>query len=63
MRQEIENAIADVVRAAEFLKEPLSCDFIETASVPIAECFQSGGKFSSLEMGGVCAMPCTLLKS
>ncbi|MGC1877785.1 MAG: SIS domain-containing protein [Rhabdochlamydiaceae bacterium] len=52
MRQEIENAIADVVRAAEFLKEPLSCDFIETASVWIAECFQSGGKILIAGNGG-----------
>ena len=52
MRHEIENAVTDVIRAAEFLRDPVSLDFIETASAWIAECFQSGGKILLAGNGG-----------
>ena len=52
MRHEIENAIADVVRAAEFLQEISSVNFIETASVWIAQCFQSDSKILIAGNGG-----------
>jgi D-sedoheptulose 7-phosphate isomerase len=52
MRHEIENAITDVVRAAEFLKESRSVDFIETASEWIAECFRSDSKILIAGNGG-----------
>jgi D-sedoheptulose 7-phosphate isomerase len=52
MRREIENAIADVVRAAEFLKEPGSVNFIEKASEWIAQCFQSDSKILIAGNGG-----------
>src|SRR5579871_4785251 len=52
MRTEIENAIADVVRAAEFLKEPGSIGFIQTASEWIADCFRSDGKILIAGNGG-----------
>jgi D-sedoheptulose 7-phosphate isomerase len=52
MRNQIEHAIGDVIRAAEFLREPVSLDFIETASAWIADCFQSGGKILLAGNGG-----------
>jgi len=52
MRREIENAIADVARAAEFLKEPSSIHFIEKASEWIAQCFQSDSKILIAGNGG-----------
>jgi D-sedoheptulose 7-phosphate isomerase len=52
MRSDIENAIADVIRAAEFLKEPSSIAFMQTASEWIAECFQSEGKLLIAGNGG-----------
>ena len=52
MRNDIENAVADAIRAAVFLKEPVSLDFIESASLMIAECFQSGGKLLIAGNGG-----------
>ncbi len=52
MRHEIENAVTDVIRAAEFLRDPLSLDFIDTASAWIAECFQAGGKILLAGNGG-----------
>ena len=52
MRHEIENAVTDVIRAAEFLKEPGSVDFIATASEWIAECFQSDNKLLIAGNGG-----------
>lgn len=52
MRNEIESAVADVVRAAELLKEPFSIEFIETASRWIAECFASQGKLLIAGNGG-----------
>ncbi len=52
MRHEIENAIANVIRAAEFLQEPSSIDFMETSSAWIAECFQSENKLLIAGNGG-----------
>jgi D-sedoheptulose 7-phosphate isomerase len=52
MRDEIENAVADAIRAAEFLKQPLSLKFIEMASLMIADCFQSDGKILIAGNGG-----------
>ena len=52
MRQEIEVAVNDAIRAATFLKEPLSMDFIEQASSWIAECFASNGKILIAGNGG-----------
>jgi len=52
MRNEIENAIADVIRAAEFLKEPHSIHFIEAASDIIAQCFLADGKILIAGNGG-----------
>ncbi len=52
MRNQIEHAVDDVIRAAEFLREPVSLDFIETASAWIADCFQSGGKILLAGNGG-----------
>ena len=52
MRFEIESAVEDVIRAAEFLRDPISLAFIETASSWIAECFQKGGKLLIAGNGG-----------
>jgi D-sedoheptulose 7-phosphate isomerase len=52
MRYEIEAAVADVIRAAEFLKEPSSLDFLEAASEWIAECYRSDGKILIAGNGG-----------
>jgi D-sedoheptulose 7-phosphate isomerase len=52
MRQEIYAAVEEVVRAATFLKEPLSLTFIEAASRMIADCFQSGKKILIAGNGG-----------
>lgn len=52
MRNEIENAVDDAIRAAEFLKKSDSLAFIEKASYLIAECFQAGGKLLIAGNGG-----------
>jgi D-sedoheptulose 7-phosphate isomerase len=52
MRNEIEAAVADVVCAAQFLKMPVSIDFIETAAAWIASCFESEGKLLIAGNGG-----------
>ena len=52
MSPDIENAVNDAIRAAEFLKAPASLEFIETASAWIAECFQSDGKLLIAGDGG-----------
>lgn len=52
MRNEIENAVADAIRAAEFVKESTSLEFIEAASLMIAECFRSDGKILIAGNGG-----------
>ena len=52
MRQDIENAVTDAIRAAEFLKNPFSLKFIEMASRTIADCFRAGGKILIAGNGG-----------
>lgn len=52
MRDQIGHAVEDVIRSAEFLREDVSSDFIETASAWIADCFQSGGKILLAGNGG-----------
>ncbi len=52
MRQDIEAAVADAIRAAEFLKKPSSLEFIETASAWIAGCFEAQGKILIAGNGG-----------
>lgn len=52
MRKDIEAAVADAIRAAEFLQQPSSLEFIETASVWIADCFDAGGKLLVAGNGG-----------
>ncbi|MBS0603424.1 MAG: SIS domain-containing protein [Verrucomicrobia bacterium] len=52
MRNDIENAVADVIRSAEYLKKPSSLEFIETASGWIADCFQADGKILVAGNGG-----------
>lgn len=52
MRNEIENAIDDVIKTAEFLKETASIEFMQSASLMIAECFQNAGKILIAGNGG-----------
>src|ERR1700690_2890945 len=52
MRQEIEAAVMDVIRAAEFLQIPASLAFIETASNWISNCFEMEGKILIAGNGG-----------
>jgi D-sedoheptulose 7-phosphate isomerase len=52
MRHEIEAAVADAIRAAEYLQQPASLKFIETASQWIARCFASEGKLLIAGNGG-----------
>lgn len=52
MRNDIESAVNDVIRAAEFLKKPVSLEFIEAASQMIASCFQRAGKILIAGNGG-----------
>ncbi len=52
MRKDIEDAVADVIRSAEYLSRQESLDFIESASIKIAECFQAGGKILIAGNGG-----------
>lgn len=52
MRQEIEQAVSDALRAIEYLKFPASIEFIETASEWIAACFARGGKVLIAGNGG-----------
>lgn len=52
MREQIENAVADVIRSAEFLKDPTSLAFMETASQWIAHCYREGGKVLVAGNGG-----------
>jgi len=49
---EIEEAVADAIRAAEYLKKPSSLEFIDLASMWIAECFQAGCKILIAGNGG-----------
>jgi len=52
MRQDIENAVGDAIRAAEFLKNSFSLKFIEMASRLISDCFRTGGKILLAGNGG-----------
>ena len=52
MRQEIEAAVADAIKAAEFLQTPTSLAFIETASNWISSCFEMEGKILIAGNGG-----------
>ena len=52
MRQAIENAIAEAIAAAEFLKLPSSVDFISDAAQAIADCFARGNKILIAGNGG-----------
>src|SRR5690348_14697734 len=52
MRQAIEQATADAVRAIEFLQRPESLAFIEQVSFAIAACFANDGKVLIAGNGG-----------
>ncbi len=52
MRYQIETAVEDAIRAAQYLKSPSSLAFIETASSWMADCFQNGGKVLIAGNGG-----------
>jgi D-sedoheptulose 7-phosphate isomerase len=52
MRQEIEQAVADALRAIAYLQHPESLSFIEKASAWIATCFSKGGKVLIAGNGG-----------
>jgi D-sedoheptulose 7-phosphate isomerase len=52
MRQEIEQAIDDALRAVRCLKEPESLCFIETLSQWMADCFEQGNKLLIAGNGG-----------
>jgi len=52
MRTEIETAVSDTIRAAQFLQLPESLKFIEEASILIADCFREEGKLLIAGNGG-----------
>jgi D-sedoheptulose 7-phosphate isomerase len=52
MRKEILQAVEDGVRAIEFLRNPASLEFIESAARMIAQCFQNGHKLLIAGNGG-----------
>lgn len=52
MRQEIEQAVADAIRAAEYLNRSASLKFIEMASLWISDCFRAEGKILIAGNGG-----------
>ena len=52
MHQDIERAVADAIRAAEYLQKPLSLAFIEKASDWISACFEAEGKVLIAGNGG-----------
>lgn len=52
MQHDIESAIDDAIRAAEYLKKPSSIEFIEIASTWISDCFQADGKILIAGNGG-----------
>ena len=52
MRQGIEAALADAIRAIEFVRLPHSVEFIETSSAWVADCFSAGGKLLIAGNGG-----------
>jgi D-sedoheptulose 7-phosphate isomerase len=52
MEQHIKAAVLDAIRAAEYLNQPESLAFIETASLWISECFRAEGKILIAGNGG-----------
>lgn len=52
IKQKIENAVGDVVRAARILELPESIAFIESAASMIAECYRQGSKILIAGNGG-----------
>lgn len=52
MKQHIEQAVEDGIRAIQFLKNSHSLTFIEEASSLIANCFKDGGKLLIAGNGG-----------
>jgi D-sedoheptulose 7-phosphate isomerase len=52
MHREIEAAVNDAIRAAQFLQLPESQAFIDETSALIATCFQAGGKLLIAGNGG-----------
>ncbi len=52
MRNQIIQAIDDAVRAIEFLKDPVSLQFIESAAREIVACFRAGNKLLIAGNGG-----------
>ncbi len=52
MQHDILHAVDDGIRAMEFLRKPESLDFIEQASLMIANCFREGNKLLIAGNGG-----------
>lgn len=52
MREDIQKAVDDGIRAIHFLKQDKSLSFIEKASQSIAGCFREGGKLLIAGNGG-----------
>ncbi|MES2345882.1 MAG: SIS domain-containing protein [Chlamydiota bacterium] len=52
MREHIEQAVEDGIRAMQFLKHDESLSFIEKASLTIVDCFRKGGKLLIAGNGG-----------
>jgi len=52
MRKILLNSVDDVIKAAEYLKQPESLDFIEQVASKIFECFGNGGKILIAGNGG-----------
>ncbi|HRD55456.1 MAG TPA: SIS domain-containing protein [Parachlamydiaceae bacterium] len=52
MREKLLKAVNDIILAANQLKEPFALDFMEQASLMIADCFQAGNKVILAGNGG-----------
>lgn len=52
IKQKIQNAVGDVVKAARVLELPESIAFIEQVAVKISECYKQGGKVLIAGNGG-----------
>lgn len=52
MRQAILQAVEDAIRAAQFLRQPKSVEFMETAALWMTECFRAGNKLLIAGNGG-----------
>jgi len=52
IKQKIESAVGDVVRAARILENPESIIFIESAAAKISDCYKRGGKILIVGNGG-----------